>query len=482
MGQSLCRDCCREGMGGKFKLPPFVVPRPSSSSRIDEDGTSSSSYEYDDFTAASGSLRSQTSNHELYRGGGGGDVDPRQRNNRIKNKKSSVKLHAEYRDRQERGILIAPPLVSERVMEYTDNVFTGQDMGVEKIQSSSTDHRGSGGGDDNDDDRDNDGGGAVASSTSTSSSFGDSDYGGTGMGEGGDAGAGTGAGGDGGMECHDRAAEPAGGEGDDDDVGRPSSLPASYVKTPEEDAFLDLALSDDDNFVFDGMSERYRRRLKDSMERVVVPRNTLLIRRGDDPDYLYLILEGEVAVYIDPDEYVDDNAVEIGKHAPLDISVPTTGGGGGGGWGGGGGATTTSSGGIGTPPIAAARMTREFKQSYVLQLRRSLFQSNYNGHRHRHDDDVGGHHRLHRRDDHSHSGGFGGGGGIVGQFLSVIRQSIGGHDSNTSNLTGILEDQACDEDQSVDNFIPLKELRGLKHERDLGTCDVFGELGEFSNM
>ena len=70
----------------------------------------------------------------------------------------------------------------------------------------------------------------------------------------------------------------------------------------------------------------------------------------------------------------------------------------------------------------------------------------------------------------------------MGQFLAVIRHSIGGHDSNTSNLTGILEDQASresDEDQTVDNFIPLKELRGLKHERDLGTCDVFGELGEF---
>ena len=71
---------------------------------------------------------------------------------------------------------------------------------------------------------------------------------------------------------------------------------------------------------------------------------------------------------------------------------------------------------------------------------------------------------------------------IVGQFLSVIRQSMGGHDSNTSNLTGILEDQGSNEGSDdfdpADSFIPLKELRGLKHERDLGPCDVFGELGE----
>jgi hypothetical protein len=438
MGQSLCKDC-----EGRFKLPPFVISSSSRHGHIDEDGTSSSC-EYDD--ATSGSLRSHTSNHDS-NNGGGNNVDPRRRNNRIKNKKSSVVLHAEFRDRQERGILIAPPLVTEKVMEYTDNVFSGQDMGVEKIHSSSSS--------------------SSDAVTSATSSFGDSDYGGIGMG---------GGGGGGGSDVPHDGNDPDVSLDVDivevDDVGKTTSPPESYVKTPEEDAFLDLALSDDDNFVFDGMSDRYRERLKDSMERIVVPRNTLLIRKGDDPDYLYLILEGEVAVYIDPDEYVDDNAVEIGKHAPLDISVPTNVTDDVGYYSRRGGTMTT---GNNTPPVAA-RTTREFKQSYVLQLRRSLFQSNYNGvgqqhhHHHRHEDN--GHHRQHRRDDSS----------IVGQFLSVIRHSIGGHDSNTSNLTGILEDQASresDEDQLVDNFIPLKELRGLKHERDLGTCDVFGELGEF---
>jgi hypothetical protein len=53
----------------------------------------------------------------------------------------------------------------------------------------------------------------------------------------------------------------------------------SFPKTPEEESFLDMALSDDDNFVFDGMSDQYRQHLKDSMERIVVPGNTYLYVR-----------------------------------------------------------------------------------------------------------------------------------------------------------------------------------------------------------
>ena len=79
---------------------------------------------------------------------------------------------------------------------------------------------------------------------------------------------------------------------------------------------------------------------------------------------------------------------------------------------------------------------------------------------------------------------MGGGGGssstnFVGQFFSVIRHSIGGHDSNTSNLTGTLEESPTSTNEAAaefdPSFIDLKELRGLKHERDLGLYDVFGE-------
>ena len=399
MGQSFCKDC-----EGKFKRPAFVA----ASGHRNEDGTSS--YSCEDTSDTVGSLRSSPSN--------GADLDPR-RHSRIKNKKSSVVLHAEFRDRQERGILIAPPLVTEKVMEYTDNVFSGQDLGVDKIVDMS----------------DSGGGGGVGGPRDEG---GDDVY---------DSG-------------HRPDVDPV--EEDDDDVVDGRRRATSFARTPEEDAFLDLALSDDDNFVFDGMSVRFREKLKDSMERVVVPRNTLLIRKGDDPDYLYLILEGEVAVYIDPDEYVDDNAVEDGKHAPLDITVPTNSSDGSGGGGGGGGNSARDH-----HNNEAARV-REFKQSYVLQLRRSLFQSN-NVHGSSRAGDGNSHH--HRNDS-----------SIVGQFLSVIRQSIGGHDSNTSNLTGILEEQGSSEGSDdfdpADSFIPLKELRGLKHERDLGPCDVFGELGE----
>ena len=295
MGQTFCKDC-----EGRFKRPAVV-----DANADNEDGSS-----WDDTTTA-GSLRSSPSHSDL--------VDPR-RHNRIKNKKSSVALHAEFRDRQERGVLIAPPLVTEKVMEYTDNVFSGQHLGVEKLYD----------------------GGETATS-----SFGESD---------------ADAPQDADNNIPDASVDVDPIEDDDGEEERPTTNPEAFVKTPEEDAFLDLALSDDDNFVFDGMSDRFRQNLKDSMERVVVPRNTLLIRKGDDPDYLYLILEGEVAVYIDPDEYVDDNAVEIGKHAPLDIVVPNA---------------TDGNFVRDHEPVVAAR--REFKQSYVLQLRKSLFQSNFNG-------------------------------------------------------------------------------------------------------
>jgi hypothetical protein len=37
--------------------------------------------------------------------------------------------------------------------------------------------------------------------------------------------------------------------------------PKKLERTPEEDAFLDRAISDDDNFVFDGLSNNFRQQL-----------------------------------------------------------------------------------------------------------------------------------------------------------------------------------------------------------------------------
>lgn len=400
MGQLFCKDC-----EGTSKRHAVVV-----------DSTSEYGSSYDE-TKTTDSFRSSPSHNGL---------DPRRRD-RINNKKSSVALHAEFRDRQERGILIAPPLVTEKVMEYTDNVFTGQDLGVEKVENLYVDDEGEITADSTEGEVDVEGGVLVPQHE-----------------EGGECS----------HNLNNRDGLAIHKSGENGEEEQPMRL-ESFPKTPEEDSFLDLALSDDDNFVFDGMSDQYRQHLKDSMERVVVPRNTLLIRKGDDPDYMYLILEGEVAVYIDPDEYVDDNAVEIGKHAPLDISVPVP-------VPSNGDSTTSNEFGV----------KREFKESYVLQLRKSLFQSAYNEK------------NTHRRGDSAGGAGNGiGGTNFVGQFLSVIRQSIGGHDSNTSNLTGIIEESPIspDDPPDFDSFINLKELRGLKHERDLGPCDVFGELALIYN-
>ena len=363
MGQSFCKEC-----EGRFK-PGAVV------SWGGDDG-----YWYGDddrdthTTGANSSLRSSPSN---------GNLDPK-RSNRIKHKKRSVALHAQFRDRQ--GLLLAPPLVTEKIMEDTDCVFTGQDLGIETSNicrgSSKT----------------------LFDSIPQDSRSGSCDF-----------------------------SEP---------VANGQQV-VRFEKTPEEDAFLDRVLADDDNFVFDGMSAQFRQKLKDSMERVVVQKSTLIIRKGDDPDYLYLILEGEVAVYIDEEEYIDENAVETGKHALIDISLKSK------------SSRSLLSGGSSSRSVAASR---EFKQSYVLNLRKSLFASTYK--------DTG-----EEKDE------------VLGQVLSLEPDSFLGQDSRISTLTGIVKEigSTGSEDEVCASFIPLNELRGLKHERDLGPADVFGELGLIYN-
>ena len=374
MGQTCCKEC-----GEVFKKSAVV-------DWDDEDHDDG----YDTYsTGVNSSLRSSPPSH--------GKLDPK-RSKRIKHKKRTVALHAEFRDRQ--GVLLAPPMVSEALMENTDNVFSGQDLGVDTLHYGSS--------------------GPVHDSSAQD-------------------------------QC-DNTVTIA------DNEGRQL---LKVEKTPEEDAFLDRALSDDDNFVFDGLTDRAKIKLKDKMERILAPKNTLLIRKGDEPDYLYLVLEGEIAVYIDPDEYVDENAEQQGKHAPIDISLKRL------------SSPTSLTSAFSTKSECVAN--REFKQSYVLQLRKSMFSSTYN------EDKGNG-----NSDD-----------GIVGQVLSLVRESYtnesdpGREGTCMSTLTGIREGSCMSnltgitstgsEDDAEAAFFSLSEVRGLKHERDLGPMDVFGDLGLMYN-
>jgi CRP-like cAMP-binding protein len=330
-------------------------------------------------------------------------ADPK-RSKRISNKKRNVALHAEYRVNHEMGIL-APPLCCETIMEATDNVFAGQDLGVDTLQN---------------------GYGALGSTITVASSS----------------------------------------SNDKSDMG--SSLPLhsqgsvdtlfdhkhheehhfiKHEKTPEENEFLDEALADEDNIVFEMVPEHLRQMLKDYLERITVPKNTLLIKKGDEADYLYLILEGEVGVYIDPEEYMDENAMDIGKHAPLDISLSRR------------QSSSSSLAGSGTTK-------REFKQSYVLNLRKSLFGSTYN--------------------ENSSSGSNSSNTGLLGRFFNVGQNGF--NDSRMSDVSknttlGVLLEDAstsANEDEEA-SFNLYKDLKGLKHERDLGPQDVFGELALIYN-
>jgi len=352
MGQICCKDCVNQD---RYKKSAIV------SWHDDDDYDDHNTYS----TGAISSLKSSPTS-----------INDTKRSNRIKNKKRNVTLHAEFRDRHN---LLAPPLVTEGVMVDTDNVFTGQDLGVHAL---------------------------YYNTDSSSNLFGDipqdSSY-------------------------ESTTVESASEEELNNNilVLRKDDGLKELNRTMEEDIFLDRALSDDDNFVFDGLSDHFRKQLKDSMERVLVPKNTVLIRKGDTPDYLYLILEGEVAVYISPDEYVDDTAMDLGKHAPIEI------------------------------PLNKPK-TQPFRQSYVLNLRKSLFSM----YKESIPEDTK------EKEENNNK--------LVGQVLSLVRES------GASTLTGeeqVVATSAGDDDDIDTSFIPLNTLKGLKHERDLGQCDVFGELG-----
>lgn len=191
MGQICCKDCDSHK---RYKKSAIVV------SWHDDD-------DYDDHnTYSTGVISSLKSSPTSIN-------DTKRRNNRIKNKKRNVTLHAEFRDRHN---LLAPPLVTEGVMVDTDNVFTGQDLGVH----------------------------ALYNTDSSSNLFGDvpQDYS---------------------YESTTASEEGLNNNNNNILVLRKDDGLKELNRTLEEDIFLDRALSDDDNFVFEGLSDHFRKQLKD---------------------------------------------------------------------------------------------------------------------------------------------------------------------------------------------------------------------------
>ena len=356
MGQIFCKDCCENGIESSRKNAVTW-------------GEST-----EDFFTDATSLHSSPSSI----------VDPK-RSKRIHNKKRNVALHAEFRVHQDIDIL-APPLCCETIMEATDNVFAGQDLGVDTLHN----------------------GHSALGSTHTLHSSGESSH-----------------------EKTDASSLvlPTQAHVDEHQF-------VKHEKTPEEDSFLDEALSDEDNIVFEMVPENLRQMLKDYLERITVSKNTLLIRKGDQPDYLYLIFEGEISVYIDPAEYMDENAMDIGKHAPMDISL--------------GRRTSTSNSSTST---GVETTKREFKQSYVLNLRKSLFGSTYN-------------------ESSTNSSSTGLLGRVFNLGQSGFNESRMSDVSRNTSLGVLLEDASAsvNEDEEA-SFNLYKDLKGLKHERDLGPLD-----------
>jgi hypothetical protein len=370
MGQIFCRDCCQNGEPSKKNAVTWGIT--------------------EDFYTAESSLQSSPSSI----------ADPK-RSKRIKNKKRNVALHAEFREKEEEAYILAPPLCCETIMEATDNVFAGQDLGVDTLHNGSLGPLGLGSqmtigsvGESSEEKSDHN---VIGSAVSP-------------------------------LHVHEHK---------DTEL-----LFVKHEKTPEEDAFLDEALADEDNIVFEMVPEHLRQKLKDYLQKIEVPKNTLLIKRGDEPDFLYLILEGEVAVYIDPDEYIDENAMDIGKHAPIDISLGNRRG----------SSSTSLSSATGEGSGAAKR---EFKQSYVLNLRKSLFGSTFENNTTNYSPSILG------KVFNLASGGF--------------RDSRMSDVSKNTSLGVLLEDAStsCNEDEET-SFNLYKDLKGLKHERDLGPHD--GEL------
>mmetsp|Transcript_11889 Transcript_11889/g.23982 ORF Transcript_11889/g.23982 Transcript_11889/m.23982 type:complete len:1090 (-) Transcript_11889:59-3328(-) len=448
MGQIFCKDCEL----GESRFKPSAVTW-GAVTWPDQDLNS-----YDSSNNSGSNNNNNGSSHRSLRHSpAGANGHCSKRSSRIQFKKRNVSLHAEFRERMGDTIILAPPLCCERVMEDTDNVFCGQNLGVDTGTRGST----------------------VTTLSNSDSSTGLHLMDGVGH--------------------HPRDAHVHHDQGDDqrgfkEEVNAPQAQEqqhhshaqskqrskVKHPKTAEETAFLDAALSDEDNFVFEGLSPHLQEKLKDRFERITVPKNTVLIRKNDDPDYLYLILEGEIAVYIDPEEYMDDNAADLGKHAPMDISLDKR------------GSTLASSftssnnsgsifgngGGRKSHHAAAPPIKRDFKQSYVLDLRQSLFGSSFK------ENSPFDNHRS------SQSGNGHGAKNFLGQVVSMARDSFSFRESNArmsaltenASFSGSTDDlMTGEEDDGDESFTLMNALKGLKHERDLGPNDIFGELALIYN-
>lgn len=477
MGQLFCKDCFDDHPGNDGKKGAFITWG-ADTTHHDAELHISASTEEDDST--------------------NNDHRRKRQSKIVRHKKRNVALHAEFRDRFSAAssgamstaasstpvvsdsastAILAPPLVNAKVMVETDNVFCGVEHGVDTLMISpryssdeSTEH-------------------AIYSSmydgTASSTSTDEIDNGGRTLPQ------------DNTTHHHHHPTSS----------NIPLTFKKTYPKTPEEETFITSALTDTDtNFILDGIPSHLRQTLMSQMERITVPQHHLLIRKGDYPaNYLYLLYKGEIGVYIDPNECMEDeNVIDIkmihSNHSSavsLNNLVTAASGGGSTHSGNDSKSTTMSpnSGASGSNSIerSATMKRKEFQQSYVLNLRKSLFQSmTYN-------DNTNG------INNHGNNG-------ILGQVISLVRGSFGadevvggGADDNesptaaavagsssatattaaSSTLPALIEEMAlspsCDDETDEVSFTPLTELQLLRHERDLGPMDVFGELGIIYN-
>ncbi len=464
MGQLFCKDCFDDHPGHSGNERGAFITWGADTTHHDDELHISASTEEDDST--------------------NNDHRRKRQSKIVRHKKRNVALHAEFRHRlaadnnspaaaivsdSASTAILAPPLVNAKVMVETDNVFCGVECGVDTL--------------------------LISTQYSSEESSEREDY----------------------SSIHDGATSSTTSD-DGDDGGRTlpqdntrhhhhhahsSKIPLTtekiYPKTPEEESFITSALTDTDtNFILDGIPSHLRQTLMSQMERITVPQHHLLIRKGDYPaDYLYLLYNGEIGVYIDPNECMEDeNVIDIkmihSTHGSA-VSLNNLGG----------SATNGNDSKVTSiPPSnasssnsierAASMKRKEFQQSYVLNLRKSLFQSmTYN-------DNTNG------INNHGNNG-------ILGQVISLVKGSFavdeveGGRvDDNeaptptaagsssatattaaSSTLPALIEEMAlspsCDDETEEVSFTPLTELQRLRHERDLGPMDVFGELGIIYN-
>ena len=528
MGQVFCKDCCHDSFSNSNKKKGAFITWGADTTLqqhtdyIDYDDEIH--HHHDNVSASTDGDNSSSNNNE------------RQSKRRVRHKKRNVALHAEFRDRfasintmennnkitmaaaahnnnnnnniaaavvdnNNNCDILAPPLCNAKVMVETDNVFCGVEDGVDTLVGCSS----------------------VLSSSSFESSSHDDDDGSSSNSRRSDSGV---------VPPQDnnniakkkKNREEATKKKKENDINArnynppPPAPPTPTPKTPKEEAFITSALTDTDtNFILDGIPAHLRQTLMSQMERLTVPQHHLLIRRGDPADYLYLLYQGEIGVYIDPGECTameDENMIDIkiqnsnnsnattlnamhhhnNNHSSM--SPPSSGGG-----------SSSAASGSSSTMDNTTKKRNEFKQSYVLNLRKSLFQSTTYNDQHNCINNHGNNNILGQvislvkgsltmgetednknnnsneaaATDTSTEGGGGGGGGGGGLHSSATATTV-----SSTLLPALMEEMmaslttSCDDTEEM-SFTPLTELQRLRHERDLGPGDLFGELALIYN-